>query len=135
MSQTRPQAEKCILIVDDDQDVGESLQLALAEETKYRTLWIAECDLVLLSASHLRPALILLDYRLPLMNGMALFDHLQDVETMRGVPVILISAIHKLPYAQLQQRGIHVLKKPLNMFALMKTINKLMDHETGAALQ
>jgi DNA-binding NtrC family response regulator len=135
MSQTHTRAEKCILIVDDDRDIGESLQLALSEETSYRTLWIAESDLVLLSASYLRPSLILLDYRLPLMDGLALFDHLQDVESMRGVPVILISAIHKLPYAQLQQRGIHVLKKPLNMFALMKTINKLMDHETGVALQ
>jgi DNA-binding response OmpR family regulator len=135
MSQSHVQAEKCILIVDDDRDIGESLRLALAEETNYRTLWIAECDLVLLSASHLRPALILLDYRLPLMDGMALFDHLQDIETTRGVPVILISAIHKLPYAQLQQRGIHVHKKPLNMFALMRTINKLMKNQAGAVLQ
>jgi DNA-binding response OmpR family regulator len=126
--------EKCILIVDDDRDIGESLQLAISAETDYRTIWIAESDLVLLTASYLRPALIVLDYRLPFMDGLSLFDHLQEIETTRGVPVILISAFHTLPYDQLQQRGIHVLKKPLNMFALMRTINQLMINEAGAAL-
>src|SRR6266852_5282793 len=89
--------EKTILIVDDDRDI--------TAETSYRTLWIAESDLALLSAQHVRPSLILLDYLMPVMNGLLLYDRLQDLEHMRDVPVVLITAATALPYEELQARG------------------------------
>ncbi|HLZ59086.1 MAG TPA: response regulator [Ktedonosporobacter sp.] len=123
--------EKSILIVDDDRDIGEALQLVLTDETDYRTIWMSESDLVLLSASHLRPSLILLDYLMPLMDGLHLYDHLQESETMRGVPVVLISASASLPYTQFQQRGIRVLRKPLNMSTLLVVIEEMIAKERG----
>ncbi|MBA2678512.1 MAG: hypothetical protein H0U76_08995, partial [Ktedonobacteraceae bacterium] len=62
-----PMSARTILIVDDDRDVGEILQKVILEQTDYRAMWIAESDLVLFAAPHLRPALILLDYKLPAM--------------------------------------------------------------------
>jgi hypothetical protein len=44
--------------------------------------------------------------------------------TMRGVPVVLISAVYALPYQQLQQRGIRVLRKPLHIPTLLKVIEE-----------
>jgi DNA-binding response OmpR family regulator len=119
MQEISTEQEKTILIVDDDRDIGEALQYVIAAETKYRSLWMAESDLALLSAQHIRPALILLDYLMPVMNGLSLFDRLQEIEHMRGVPVVLITAATALPYTALQERGIRILKKPFDVSELL----------------
>src|SRR5579859_1157719 len=119
-------SQKRILIVDDDRDIGAALQTLLTEETPYRTLWIAESDLALLSANHLRPSLILLDYQMPLMNGLCLYDSLQESKTMRGVPVVLISAVSSLPFKELQQRGIRILKKPFEICDLFTVVDEMI---------
>src|SRR6202049_2484209 len=111
--------EKTILIVDDDRDIGETLKQAIAQNTSYRAVWIAESDLVLETARHLRPSLILLDYIMPFMDGLQLYDHLQRVDTMRNVPVILISGSPTLPFEKLRERGIHVLRKPFEINELL----------------
>jgi CheY-like chemotaxis protein len=129
MQQNESIPDKTILIVDDDRDIGEALQCVLAEETDFRTLWIAESDLALLSAPHMRPALILLDYLMPVMDGLRLYDRLQEAEAMRGVPVVLISAARSLPYEDLQRRGIRVLQKPFDVQDLLEVIDDLVKRE------
>lgn len=118
--------EKTILIVDDDRDIGEALQCIIAEETSYRTLWIAESDLALLSAPHLRPSLIMLDYLMPVIDGLHLYDRLQDIPTMQGVPVMLISAATSLPYEELEKRGIRLVRKPFDVQELLEVIAELV---------
>jgi|SRR5947209_6253167 len=125
-SKTPAVPEKTILIVDDDRTVGEMLKQAIAENTAHRAVWIAEGDLVLETARRLRPSLILLDYIMPFMDGLQLYDHLQRVETMRNVPVILISGSPTLPFEKLRERGIYVLKKPFQLGDLLDMIAQLM---------
>ncbi|MBE3561160.1 MAG: response regulator [Ktedonobacteraceae bacterium] len=118
--------EKTILIVDDDHDIGEALQCVIREETNFHTLWIAESDLALLSAPHVRPALILLDYLMPVMNGLALYDRLQELPGTRGVSVVLISAALSLPYEEVQRRHLRLLKKPFDVRDLLNIIAELV---------
>lgn len=118
--------EKTILIVDDDRTVGEMLKQAITEHTIHRAVWIAEGDLVLETARRLHPSLILLDYIMPFMDGLALYDHLQRIETMRNVPVILISGSPTLPFAKLRERGIYVLRKPFQLSDLLDMVAQLM---------
>ncbi|GAC1565371.1 MAG: hypothetical protein NVS3B14_02860 [Ktedonobacteraceae bacterium] len=121
--------EKTILIVDDDPEMGDMLKQVVARHTIHRALWIAESDLVLETARHLHPSLILLDYIMPLMDGLMLYDHLQYIETMRGVPVIIISGSPTLPFEQLRERGIHLLRKPFELNDLLDMIAQLMSGE------
>lgn len=118
--------EKTILIVDDDRIVGEMLKQAIAENTAHRAVWIAESDLVLETARRLHPSLILLDYIMPFMDGLQLYDHLQRIDTMRNVPVILISGSPTLPFEKLRERGIYVLKKPFQLSDLLDMVAQLM---------
>jgi two-component system, response regulator, stage 0 sporulation protein F len=118
--------EKTILIVDDDHDIGEMLKTAIVEQTDYRVVWIAEGDLALEAAPHLRPSLIVLDYMMPTLDGLKLFDYMQGVENMRGVPVILISARANLPFEQLRERGIYMLRKPFELDELLDMIAQLI---------
>ena len=119
--------EKVVLIIDDDRDIGDVLQKIILDQTNYRTLWIAESELALNAASFMRPSLLLLDYLLPVMDGLALYDRLQEIENMRGVPTVLISASTTLPFEDLRTRGIHLLRKPFELNDLLDMLAELID--------
>jgi CheY-like chemotaxis protein len=127
IAQTPSTSEKTILIVDDDRDIGEMLQSIITQQTDYRVVWIAESDLVLMAAQHLRPSLILLDYMMPTMDGLDLYDRLQNMENMRGVPVVLISARATLPFEELRARGIYLLRKPFDLTDLLDILAQLLS--------
>ena len=122
-----PAQDKTVLVVDDDRDIGEMLKQVITEQTNYRVLWIAESDLVLHAAAHLHPSLILLDYMMPTMDGLKLYDHLQQTENMRGVPVVLISARATLPFEALRERGIYILRKPFELSDLLDLVAQLVS--------
>jgi len=130
IAQTPSTSEKTILIVDDDRDIGEMLQSIITQQTDYRVVWIAESDLVLIAAQHLRPSLILLDYMMPTMDGLDLYDRLQNMENMRGVPVVLISARATLPFEELRARGIYLLRKPFDLTDLLDILAQLLSNRS-----
>ena len=119
--------EKIVLIVDDDRDVGAMLENVILTQTDYKVVWIAESDLVLHAASYLRPSLLLLDYMLPAMDGLNLYDHLQGIENMRGVPTVLISASETLPFEELRARNIFLLKKPFELNDLLDILAQFVS--------
>src|SRR6266571_7707648 len=92
-----------ILIVEDDADIGEFLQQLIEEETPYNTTVISNGLQALEKAPHVHPCLLLLDYRLPGINGIELYDRLQQKQETSGVPAIMMSAT--LPFTELQRRG------------------------------
>lgn len=118
--------EKNILIIDDDRDIGDILQKIIQEQTTYKAVWIAESDLVLDAASFLRPSLLLLDYMMPGIDGLKLYDHLQSIETIRGVPTVLISGSSTLPFDELRSRGIYILKKPFELNELLDLLAQIL---------
>ena len=119
--------DKVVLIVDDDRDIGDILQNVILEQTNYRVMWVAESELALDAAPYLHPSLILLDYMLPDMLGLELYDRLQERENMRGVPTVLISAKANLPLEQLHERGIYLLKKPFELDDLLDILAELLS--------
>ena len=126
IGQASSTGEKIVLIVDDDRDVGDILQKIILDQTDYRVVWIAESDLALDAAWYLRPSLLLLDYMLPSIDGLDLYDRLQGIEGMRGVPTVLISASETLPFEELRARGIYLLKKPFELGDLLDMVAQLL---------
>jgi CheY-like chemotaxis protein len=109
-----------ILIVEDDEAIGDFLQQLIEAETPYTSVVVSDGPRALAIVPHVRPCLFLLDYRLPGMNGVELFDRLQTIEETRGVPAIMMSAT--LPTADLQQRGIYQLRKPMDIGNVVRMI-------------
>ncbi len=109
-----------ILIVEDDADIAQFLQQLIEEETPYHTTVIDNGQTALEQAPTIRPCLMLLDYRLPRVNGLELYDRLQQVEETRGVPAIMMSAT--LPVKELEQRGIYQIRKPMDIGSVMRMI-------------
>ena len=113
-----------ILIVEDDENVGEFLQQAIDEYTPYQTTVVHDGFDALETAMQIKPCLLLLDYKLPGLNGLEIYDHLQSMEETRGVPAIMMSA--SLPVEELQQRGIYQLRKPMDIGNVIRMITHAM---------
>ena len=126
IGQASSTSERTVLIVDDDRDVGDILQKIILDQTDYKVVWIAESELALDAAWYLRPSLLLLDYMLPSIDGLDLYDRLQGIEGMRGVPTVLISASETLPFEELRARGIYLLKKPFELDDLLDMLAQLL---------
>ena len=113
-----------ILIVEDDENVGEFLQQAIDEYTPYQSTVVYDGFDALETAVKMEPCLLLLDYKLPGLNGLEIYDHLQRMEETRGVPAIMMSA--SLPVEELQQRGIYQLRKPMDIGNVIRMITHAM---------
>ena len=109
-----------ILIVEEDENVGEFLQQTIDEYTPYQTTVVQDGFDALERARQIQPCLLLLDYKLPGMNGLEIYDHLQSMKETQGVPTIMMSA--SLPVAELQRRGIYQLRKPMDIGNVIRMI-------------
>ena len=109
-----------ILIVEDDVDIGHFLQQLIEEETPYHTSVIHDGLRALEQAPKIHPCLLLLDYRLPGINGLELYDRLQQHEETHDVPAIMMSAT--LPVKELELRGIYQLRKPMDIGNVIRMI-------------
>jgi two-component system, response regulator, stage 0 sporulation protein F len=109
-----------ILVVEDDESVGEFLQQAIDEYTPYHTTVVHDGTRALEKAQQIQPCLLLLDYTLPGINGLEVYDRLQSMEETRGVPAIMMS--DSLPTEELQSRGIYQLRKPMDIGNVIRMI-------------
>jgi DNA-binding NtrC family response regulator len=109
-----------ILIVEDDTNIGKFLQRLIEEETPYSSAVVENGRQALEEVSQITPCLLMLDYRLPGINGIELYDRLQQKEEMNGIPAIMMSAT--LPLRELERRGIHPLHKPMEIEHVIRMI-------------
>jgi two-component system response regulator (stage 0 sporulation protein F) len=122
-----------ILIVEDDKDIGLFLQQLIDEDTPYSTVLIDNGQRALEQAPGIHPCLMLLDYRLPGINGLELYDQLQTREETRGVPAIMMSAT--LPVEELEKRGIYKLRKPMDIGGVIRMITHALASYEERQLQ
>ncbi len=118
-------AVKTILIVEDDVHIGEFLERAIAEETPFKPLVVSDGFEALKVTLDLKPNLFLLDYQLPRMHGIELYDQLHAMKEFQDIPAIIISA--HLPKRALDIRSLVGLRKPLELSELLKTIQALLE--------
>jgi CheY-like chemotaxis protein len=123
-----------IVIVEDDADIAQFLQQLIEEETPYNTTIIDNGQKALEQVPQLHPCLLLLDYRLPGLNGLELYDRLQEHTETRNVPAIMMSAT--LPVKDLEQRKIFQLRKPMDIGGVIRMItHALASYEERQVLQ
>src|SRR5215472_8613866 len=109
-----------ILLVEDDEEIRELLLSALSMETDYEVLTMsndAETIQRLAEVRSVKPQLILLDFRLPTMTGLELYDILRKQRGLKNVPAIIITAfkLNKEMERRLQEQNITKLEKPFDL--------------------
>ena len=121
----QPATPKTILIVEDDANVGEVLMQAVSEETIHRAHLVSKGQNAIELAKTIHPSLFILDYHLPLMNGLELYDRLHEIKGLENVPTILTTAgVLEHDIAGRQLVGI---SKPIDMNKLLNIIEEYLD--------
>ena len=116
-----------ILIVDDDEGVTQTFARMLKlEGFEVRTAMNAENGLV--QAQEARPDAIILDLRMPLVDGLGFLRRLRAQDEQRQTPVAIVTGDYFLPESiqhELKSLGASIRFKPLwleDLIALAKTL-------------
>jgi len=115
---------RTILVVDDDAGIREFLDLALTMETPHHMLLAKDGFQALEMVKTSVPDLLILDYQLPKMNGLELYDRLHAREELKKSAAVLVSA--NLPMAEIEKRQVYHLKKPFSLDELLGMVEQLL---------
>ena len=83
---------KRVLVVDDEDAIREVVQAALEIVGDYDVITAGSGSEGFQTATAEHPDAILLDVMMPDMDGIAVFQRLQEEASVRGIPVILLTA-------------------------------------------
>lgn len=118
-----------ILVVDDDQGVRETFAHTLRHEGyEVRTAPNAEIGLFELKAAHTDA--IILDLRMPLINGIGFLYRLRSQEALKELPVAIITGDHCVKDAicqEMKELGAELFFKPLWVEDIVDLTKNLLD--------
>jgi DNA-binding response OmpR family regulator len=112
---------KTILLVEDDIAIAELLVQLIAQETPYRVFEVSDGPQALNIVKGIKPDLLLLDYWLPSIFGIELYDRLCAAESVTQIPTIMLSV--NAPLQEIKKRNITYMRKPFDVTQLLDTIN------------
>src|SRR6266568_2291572 len=106
------------------QDTG--LLAGESQEPPYQAIVASDSHAALKLVRHFTPCLFILDYGLPGMNGIELYDHLHLNRELEPIPAILITANRHIPQQQIRQRQLITFMKPFELDSFLDTIETLL---------
>jgi CheY-like chemotaxis protein len=122
---TEREALHTVMIVEDDVHIGAFLVEAITGETPYHALLVANGIEALKTIKHLKPSLMILDYHLPGIDGLELYDRVHAMPEMQQIPAIMMSA--RLPQKELEQRAIVGINKPFDLDDFLQQVKDLLE--------
>jgi DNA-binding response OmpR family regulator len=129
---TKRTVEQLILIVEDDADIRQMLCQWL-EIRGYRSLEAKTGREAFALATCERPDLVLMDLKIPDGNGIATTRQLREVDSLKGVPIVIISALRPDLFEQ-PARAVGAdafLPKPIDLKTLDNLIDALLSSRSG----
>jgi CheY-like chemotaxis protein len=114
---------KNILVVDDEFDILTTWRLVLQMEG-YEVVTASNGAAALESARHRVPDLIITDWMMPKMDGVALIRELSRDDALAQVPVVLMSAAARAP--QIEHAALEFHRKPLSIDDLLAAVLRLI---------
>ena len=116
-----------ILIVEDDEAIGALLVQVFEQETSYQAVLASDGFQALKMLRNVKPDLLILDYGLPDMNGLELYDTIHAVKALERLPAMIISAETIRIQKEAKARQLPHLKKPFDLTKLFETIERLFS--------
>ena len=113
-----------ILVVESDAEIGSLLLKALSQKPSYQVVLLTHSLQALQVVRGIKPDLFILNYHLPQVNGIELYDRLHAIRGLKHVPTIMVAA--DLPEEEMKQRKIVSLKKPFGMDELLDAIQRVL---------
>jgi CheY-like chemotaxis protein len=126
---------KVILVVEDDDANAEVLVQVLLQETPYQVYLATDGTAALQFISHIKPDLFILDYRLPGMNGIELYDSLHTHGEFKETPVLILSACLECYQEEIGSHKLLALAKPFDVDDLLSLIEEVLAHSSDRSSQ
>jgi DNA-binding response OmpR family regulator len=114
-----------IMIVEDDAYIGAFLVEAITQETPYHVMLVANGIEALNAVRNIKPSLLILDYHLPGINGLELYDQIHALPELMQIPAIMMSA--RLPRQELEKRTIVGIHKPFDLDDFLLAVKDLLE--------
>lgn len=106
--------EKLILLVDDDPDEFFILEQAVHQSRlRYHCVWVESASKADVFLRQWLPDLILIDYNMPVTNGIACLQHIRTLHKLADVPIVMYSThISEVTRELALTKGASCLQKP-----------------------
>jgi DNA-binding response OmpR family regulator len=128
------QRRHTILIVDDDEALADALSRRLRQQG-FDTL-TADCGRAGLAQAKVdRPSLIVLDVRLPDIDGLSICQQLADSPATCGIPVIILSGMARPDIIRRSRAAgcTYFVRKPYDPNAMLVLIRQAIEEASGWA--
>lgn len=123
MTITRP--ARSILLIDDEGDTRRTLrELLTAEGFLVHTAHDGQHALNILERIE-PPDLILLDYRMPVMDGKQFLAEKRRIPALQPIPVVILSAATR-EWSGAHLEVVDVLAKPVDLDVLLDTVSRIL---------
>lgn len=116
--------KRFILFVEDNRGVSEIVKTIVSLATAYITLHVSDSAEALRALEQKKPDLLLLDYHLPTMSGVQLYDIVHVQDTYMNIPAIIISAdtSPEVSY-EVKRRQLMLISKPFRVVEFVSALD------------
>jgi CheY-like chemotaxis protein len=115
-------AEKIILIIEDDKDIGQTLVDIILHATPYRAVLAANSYQAFQFLRGMTPCLVIVDYQLPVIDGLRFYDIFHGIDRFKTVPAILITASPSAIRHPARERHLPLISKPFYLKTIVEKI-------------
>lgn len=130
MQETNAQST-VILVVEDDESIAQVIELVLSDELGCKVTRFTHAGEALRAIEGTVPSLFILDYQLPSMTGLQLYDHIRQMKQLQHVPAIMMSA--NLPWREIEKRHISGLQKPFEIDDLVQMVSQMLGSSSPSS--
>ena len=117
---------KFILLVEDSEMLAHLLVATITHKTTYLIEHVVDGRSALEVVKHIQPDLLVLDYQLPDMNGLDLYEQIQHSSYYEAIPTIFASTGFP-ETVSLNMNTLH-LAKPFSMQQFLDAVHLLLDY-------
>ena len=119
---------KTILVVEDDENNSLIFTEAISMLTPYEVQVARNSTEALHFVKHSKPDLFILDYRLPQINGIQLYDQLHAISELENIPGIIISGITSGEVTRdIESRKLIRIDKPFDLDEFLDTVKQALE--------
>lgn len=123
------QFEKATVLICDDNDADRSVVSSMLEYFPFKIIEAIDHKSTMSLAEEHLPDLILMDLKLPEMNGIEIAKQIKSIPALGNIPIILISTSAKLPQIREGNQEIFndFLMKPMHMVEIIASLKKFIS--------
>lgn len=118
--------KKKVLVIDDEVDLLKIVKLNLEKTNNYEVLTLSSANDIISQVNRFKPDIILLDMRMPGIDGIEAFEMLHKDSMGGRIPTIILSALYEDvdQLKALKAGALEYLAKPVKTEDLISTIEK-----------